>query len=71
MPTYDIKVIVEYNYSTYAESEEEAEKEGWKFEDYAHFAEVESISVSQQDEFPDEDEDLSDPSDTIQESNPN
>jgi hypothetical protein len=47
MPTYDLKVIVEYNYEVEAENEEEAEKMGWEYEDYG-FPEVYSIEVDEQ-----------------------
>jgi hypothetical protein len=39
-----------------ADSDEEAEKQGWMYEDYAHFAEVEDITVSEQEEDEDEDD---------------
>lgn len=45
MPTYDIKVIVEYNYEVEAENEQEAEELGWHYEDYAFSGEVYSIAV--------------------------
>ena len=52
MPTYDLKVIVEYNYEVEAENEAEAEAMGWEYEDYG-FPEVYSIDVDEQ---PEEDE---------------
>jgi len=54
MPTYDVKVIVEYNYEVEAENEQEAEEQGWMYEDYRGFADVYSIDVTEQ---PEEDED--------------
>lgn len=48
MPTYDIKVIVEYNYEVEAENEAEAEQMGWEYEDYSYSGEVYSIDVEQQ-----------------------
>lgn len=54
MKTYDVKVIVEYNYEVEAENEAEAIEQGWAYEDYTHFAEVYSIDVTQTS---DEDED--------------
>ena len=54
MPTYDVKVIVEYNYEVEADSPEEAEEQGWQYEDYAHFADVYSIDITEQES--DEDE---------------
>jgi len=50
MPTYDIKVIVEYNYEVEAENETEAEELGWHYEDYAFSGEVYSIKVDEQPE---------------------
>lgn len=47
MPTYDVKVTVEYFYEVEAENEAEAIEQGWKYEDYAHFADVYSIDVTQ------------------------
>jgi len=48
MPTYDVKVIVEYNYEVEANSEKEAEEQGWMYEDYAYSGEVYSIAVDEQ-----------------------
>ena len=50
MPTYDVKVIVEYNYEVEAETEEEAEQMGWEYEDYSYAGEVYSIEVYEQEE---------------------
>jgi hypothetical protein len=50
MPTYDIKVIVEYNYEVEADNEVEAEEQGWHYEDYAYTGEVYSIEVDEQEE---------------------
>jgi hypothetical protein len=47
MATFDVKVIVEYFYEVEAENEAEAIEQGWKYEDYAHFADVYSIDVTQ------------------------
>ena len=55
MPTYDVKVIVEYNYEVEAENEIEAEEQGWHYEDFGYTAEVYSIHVDEQEE-PEEDE---------------
>ncbi len=57
MPTFDVKVIVEYNYEVEADSPEEAEEQGWQYEDYAHFADVYSIDVVEQESDEDEEED--------------
>ena len=46
MATYDVKVIVEYNYEVEADSQQEAEEQGWAYEDYSHFAEVYSIETT-------------------------
>ena len=56
MALYDVKVLVEFNYEVEADSEEEAEKQGWIYEDHLYSAEVYSIKVSEQDE--DEDVEL-------------
>jgi len=55
MPTYDIKVIVEYNYEVEADNDQEAEEQGWHYEDYAYTGEVYSIEIDEQEE-PEEDE---------------
>jgi hypothetical protein len=56
MPTYDVKVIVEYNYEVEADSPEEAEEQGWHYEDYGYSAEVYSIDIDEQPEEVEEDE---------------
>ena len=48
MPMYDVKVIVEYNYEVEANSDKEAEEQGWMYEDYAYSGEVYSIAVDEQ-----------------------
>jgi len=50
MPTYDIKVVVEYFYEVEADNEAEAEELGWHYEDYAFSGEVYSIDVDEQPE---------------------
>lgn len=50
MPTYDVKVVVEYFYEVEAENEAEAEELGWHYEDYAFSGEVYSIDVDEQPE---------------------
>jgi len=50
MPTYDLKVIVEYNYEVEAESDKEAEEQGWMYEDHSYSGEVYSIEVEEQSE---------------------
>jgi hypothetical protein len=54
MATYEIKVKVSYMYEVEAEDDVEAEKEGWKYEDYNQFAQVDSIRFEMIEE--DEDE---------------
>ena len=50
MPTFDIKVVVEYMYEVEAEDEAAAEELGWHYEDYAYSGEVYSIDVDEQEE---------------------
>jgi hypothetical protein len=60
MRTYNVKVVVEYEYEVDVENEELAEKEGWNYEEYAHHASVYSIDVediTEEDEEESEDED--------------
>jgi hypothetical protein len=57
MPTFDIKVTVEYFYEVEAENEQAAEELGWHYEDYAYSGEVYSIKVTQTSYPEDEDED--------------
>jgi hypothetical protein len=59
MATYDVKVIVEYNYEVEADSPEEAEEQGWHYEDYGFCSEVYSIDVDEQPEEVEEDEEES------------
>ena len=58
MKTYDVRVVVEYFYEVEADTEEEAIATGWEYENYAHFAEVETINVTQTSD--DEDEESND-----------
>jgi hypothetical protein len=53
--TYAVKVTVEIEYEVDAESWDDAEKEGWNWEDHRHQASVYSIDVTQQ-TFDDEDD---------------
>ena len=48
MPTYDVKVVVTYEYEVEADNEKQAEEQGWMYEDYAYSAEVYSIDVYEQ-----------------------
>jgi hypothetical protein len=56
MARYDVTVNVTYYYEVEADSYEEAEKQGWKYEDYSHFGEVDDIKVREQEEEDDEDD---------------
>ena len=47
---YDLKVVVTYEYEVEAENEEQAELQGWLYEDYAYAGEVYSITVYEQEE---------------------
>lgn len=49
MATYNVNVMVEFNYEIEADSEEAAEQQGWKWEDYPMFAEVYDITVDELD----------------------
>lgn len=54
MARYEVQVIVEYNYEVEATSKEDAERQGWEYEDYKFNSEVSDINVS---EMEDEDDD--------------
>lgn len=56
MATYEVSVRVDFNYEVEANSQEEAEAQGWHWEDYAHFADVYSIHVDEIESDEDEDE---------------
>jgi hypothetical protein len=43
MAEYVIKTVVEYEYTVEADSEEEAEAQGWEYENYPHAGVVQSI----------------------------
>lgn len=58
MPKFDVEVQVVYYYEVEAESKEEAEKEGWMYENYPYAGEVDWIKVSEQDE--EEDDEVGD-----------
>jgi len=59
MPQYYVKVRVDLEYEVEANSVEEAEEQGWKWEDYTMFSDVYSINVEEMAEevYEDEDED--------------
>jgi hypothetical protein len=48
MPTYDLKVTVEYTYEVEAETEELAREQGWDYESHAYSGEVYDIEVEEQ-----------------------
>lgn len=62
MPRYHITTEVSYFYEVEADNEEEAEKQGWMYEDHKYNAEVQHILVN---EIEDEDDipQYGDPSD--------
>ena len=47
---YWVKVIVEYNYEVEANTAEEAEEEGWNYEEYHYNASVDEIKVEELEE---------------------
>ena len=49
--TYRVQVTVTYDFEVEADSEEMAEEMGWSWEDYAMFAETDSINVELQTEY--------------------
>jgi hypothetical protein len=55
MATYEIEVKVSYMYEVEAEDDIEAEKEGWNYEEYKHFAQVDSIKFEMIEEGEEED----------------
>ena len=57
MATFDVKGVVEYYYEVEADNAQEAEEQGWHYEDYSHFAEVYSIDVTQTSDDEEEGED--------------
>ena len=57
MGKYYVEVRVDFGYEVEADSIEEAEEQGWHWEDYAHFADVYSINVDEIESDEDEDED--------------
>lgn len=56
MATWNVRVLVEYSYEVEADNFEEAEKQGWEYEEYYYTGTVDSIDVEEQDE-PEGDED--------------
>jgi hypothetical protein len=56
MAQYEITVSVEYIYTVEADSIEEAEKQGWEYEEYAYNASVLEIEVASLEGDDDDDE---------------
>lgn len=56
MSRYELTVEVTYTYEVEADSLEEAEKQGWEFEDYSHTAEVQDIEVAELEDDEDDEE---------------
>lgn len=57
MPRYHITTEVSYFYEVEADSKDEAEKQGWMYEDYKYNAEVQHILVNElEDDEEDEEE---------------
>jgi hypothetical protein len=50
MPIYDVEVVVHLNYEVEADSPEQAEEQGWLWEDYIYNSEVYSIHIDEQEE---------------------
>ena len=47
---YWVKVLVEYDYEVEADTAEQAEEEGWNYEEYRYNASVSEIKVEELDE---------------------
>lgn len=56
MGLYNVKVVVEYEYEVEADSLEEAEKQGFDYEEWSYLGEIYSIDAEELPE-PDEEED--------------
>jgi hypothetical protein len=56
MAVWNVKVVVEYEYEVEADTYEQAEKQGWEYEEYYYTGTVDSIEVEEQDEPDEEDE---------------
>jgi len=50
MSNYELTVTVTYTYEVEADSREEAEKQGFEYEDYQHNGEIYSIEVAELEE---------------------
>ena len=58
MNLYNVKVIVELEYEVECDNEDQAEEEGWKWEDYTAYSSVYSIDVEHLEEIEDYDEEV-------------
>jgi hypothetical protein len=47
LKTYNVKVVVHYEYEVEAENEADAIEQGWAYEDYAYNGEVYSIQTEE------------------------
>ena len=56
MATYNVKVVVEYEFEVEADSYEDAEKQGWEYEEYYYTGQVDSIEVDELDSDEEEDD---------------
>ena len=56
MPKYEITTVVEYTYEVEADDLEAAKQMGWEYEDYQHWAEVESVDARELDSEDEEEE---------------
>jgi hypothetical protein len=56
MAKYEITTVVQYVFEVEADDLDTAEKMGWDYEDYQHFAEVYSVEVAELEEEEEEDE---------------
>lgn len=56
LTTYNVKVIVEFNYEVEADSKDAAEEMGWLWYENHHSGEVYSIDVDEVIDYDDEDE---------------
>lgn len=50
MANYRLNVVVHYDYEVEADSLEEAQAQGWDYENFAHLASVYSVDVYEVDE---------------------
>jgi len=57
MPRFEVTTTVVYSYDVEADNVEEAEKQGFDYEDYQHHGTVESIEVYEYEEEDDEEQD--------------